>query len=182
MNPSKKGTSVITEVPGSGGIKVSYRIGNGYDVHPLHQDLNLVLGGVEIPFEKGLAGHSDADVLTHAVIDALLGAASLGDIGTHFPAGNDKYKDISSLILLENVLSLLQQERFEIVNIDSIVVLQRPRLSSYIKEMRQNLAHVLRIETGLVSVKATTTESLGFAGREEGVSAYAVALIRRRDE
>ncbi len=156
---------------------MSFRIGNGYDVHPLRQGRNLVLGGVKIPFEKGLSGHSDADVLTHAVMDALLGAAALGDIGTHFPPGLDKYKNISSLILLENVLLLLQKKKLEIVNVDSIIAIQRPRLSPYINEMRSNLASVLRINDSYVSVKATTTEKLGFTGREEGVSAYAVALL-----
>lgn len=156
---------------------MSFRIGNGYDVHPLRQGRNLVLGGVKIPFEKGLSGHSDADVLTHAVMDALLGAAALGDIGTHFPPGLDKYKNISSLILLENVLLLLQKKKLEIVNVDSIIAIQRPRLSPYINEMRSNLASVLRINDSYVSVKATTTEKLGFTGRGEGVSAYAVALL-----
>lgn len=156
---------------------MNFRIGNGYDVHPLRKDLLLVLGGVEIPFEQGLAGYSDADVLTHAVMDALLGAASLGDIGTHFPAGDEKYRDISSLLLLEKVFFLLQKEGFEIVNVDSIIVMQRPRLSPYLNEMRRNIAGALQLKDRLVSVKATTTEKLGFTGRGEGASAYAVALI-----
>ena len=153
------------------------RTGIGFDAHAFVQKRNLVIGGVTIPNDKGLAGHSDADVLTHAVIDALLGACALGDIGSHFPDTNQEYKNINSRILLEKVVQLLTENNFQIVNIDSTIILQSPRVQQYIPEMRQNLATTLNIETAQVSVKATTTDFLGFTGRNEGVAALAVATV-----
>ena len=153
------------------------RIGNGYDVHRLQQGRRLVLGGVEIDYPLGLQGHSDADVLLHAIGDALLGAAALGDIGYHFPDSDERYRDISSLYLLEEIGKKLNQAGFIIINIDSTIIAQKPRLAPYIETMVQNIARVLHLETGQVNVKATTTEGLGFEGREEGISALAVALI-----
>lgn len=153
------------------------RIGIGYDVHRLTEGRKLILGGVAIPFEKGLLGHSDADVLVHAVNDALLGAAALGDIGTHFPDTDIKYKDISSILLLKEVKKILNEAGYKVVNIDSVICAERPKLSPYINEMRENIADALTIDKNRVSIKATTTEKLGFEGREEGISSQAVCLI-----
>jgi len=153
------------------------RIGSGYDVHRLQQGRRLVLGGVNIDYPLGLEGHSDADVLLHAISDALLGAAGLGDIGRHFPDSDERYRGISSLYLLEEVGNKLNQAGFTIINIDSTIIAQKPRLAPYIETMVQNIARVLHIENGQVNIKATTTERLGFEGREEGISALAVALI-----
>jgi 2-C-methyl-D-erythritol 2,4-cyclodiphosphate synthase len=153
------------------------RIGTGYDAHPLVAGRRLVLGGVEIPFSKGLDGWSDADVLTHAVIDALLGAAALGDIGSHFPPGDPEYKNISSLVLLKNVRDDLAQKGWLIDNIDVTIVAIRPRLRDFTERMRQQLSHTLGIPVGQVSVKASTSNGLGFAGQGEGIAAHAVALI-----
>lgn len=154
------------------------RIGIGYDAHRLAEGRKLVLGGVVIPFEKGLLGHSDADVLVHAINDALLGAAALGDIGRHFPDSDMKYRDISSLLLLKKVGELLQQAGFVVVNIDSVICAERPRLAPYIEDMRKNIAETLNIAVEKVSVKATTTEGMGFEGRGEGISAQAVCMIK----
>ncbi len=156
------------------------RIGNGYDVHVLCENRKLILGGVDIPYEKGLLGHSDADVLVHALMDALLGAGALGDIGQHFPDSDDKYKGISSLKLLGFVKELLDKNGYEIGNIDSIVVAQAPKLAPHIPEMRKNIADVLKMDVSDVNVKATTTEKLGFTGRAEGISSYAVCIINKR--
>jgi 2-C-methyl-D-erythritol 2,4-cyclodiphosphate synthase len=153
------------------------RIGIGYDVHPLAAGRKLVLGGTEIPFGKGLLGHSDADVLTHAIIDALLGAAGLKDIGTHFPPEDQRYKNISSLVLLAEVNKLVEGRGFHIGNIDVVIVAQQPKLSIFVDEMRSQLSQVLKIDLERVMVKATTTEGLGFAGRGDGMAAYAVALL-----
>lgn len=153
------------------------RIGTGYDVHRLGEGLPLWLGGVQVPHSHGLIGHSDADVLLHAVCDALLGAAALGDIGKHFPDTDPQYKGISSLKLLAHVGNLLKQEGYSVGNIDATVAAQRPKLAPYITQMRQNIADTLGIRLNQVSVKATTTEHLGFEGREEGISAQAVALL-----
>lgn len=153
------------------------RVGIGYDVHRLVEGRKLWLGGVEIPHSLGLLGHSDADVLIHAVCDALLGAAALGDIGQHFPDTDPQYKGIDSKVLLKNCGSLLSQKGYRIQNIDSIVAAQKPKLAPFIPAMRQTLADVLGLATDQVSVKATTTEHLGFEGREEGISAQAIALI-----
>ena len=155
------------------------RIGTGYDVHRLGEGLPLWLGGVEVPHTHGLIGHSDADVLLHAICDALLGAAALGDIGKHFPDTDPQYKGISSLKLLAHVGMLLKEHGYHIVNIDSTVSAQRPKLAPYILQMRQNIADTLDLNVDCVSVKATTTEHLGFEGREEGISAQAIALIER---
>lgn len=153
------------------------RIGMGYDVHPLVEGRDLILGGVSIPFEKGLKGHSDADVLVHAVMDALLGAAAMGDIGKLFPDTDERYRGICSLVLLRLVGQLIAQMSYRIENIDSIVVVQRPKIAPYIEQMRENIAQELNIEFDRVSVKATTTEGLGFIGAGEGIAAYAVALL-----
>jgi 2-C-methyl-D-erythritol 2,4-cyclodiphosphate synthase len=155
------------------------RIGIGYDVHPLVKGRKLVLGGVEIPFGKGLEGWSDADALTHAVIDALLGAAALGDIGQHFPPGEAEYEGISSLVLLDKVVEKLEEQGWRLVNIDATVVAEKPRLSEYIDDMRHALSHVLGIGIDRVSVKASTNNGLGFIGRGEGIAAYAVAMIEK---
>jgi 2-C-methyl-D-erythritol 2,4-cyclodiphosphate synthase len=156
-----------------------YRIGIGYDVHRLEKGYRLVIGGVEIPYTKGLKGHSDADVLIHAICDAILGALSLGDIGEHFPDSDDRFRGISSLILLKEVNRIVNENGYQVVNVDSTVVAQRPKLSPYKEEMRKNISEVLGISINSVSVKATTTEGLGFEGREEGISAQAVALLKK---
>ena len=153
------------------------RIGTGYDVHRLAEGLPLWLGGVRVPHTHGLVGHSDADVLIHAICDALLGAAALGDIGKHFPDTDPQYKGISSLKLLAHVGQLLAEKGFRIGNIDSTVVAQRPKLAPHIPQMRENIAATLGIPVDNVSVKTTTTEHLGFEGRKEGISAQAVALL-----
>ena len=158
------------------------RIGSGYDVHRLAEGLPLWIGGVKIPHSHGLVGHSDADVLLHAICDALLGAAALGDIGKHFPDTDPKYKGISSILLLKHVGELLQKEGYRVENIDSTIVAQRPKMAPHITQMRQNIADALGIDVDCVSVKATTTEHLGFEGREEGISAQAVAMIVRSSE
>ena len=157
-----------------------YRIGQGYDVHRLVPDRKLILGGVEIPWEKGLLGHSDADVILHAIMDALLGAAALGDIGQHFPDTDPRYAGADSLELTKEVGNILTRAGWEIVNIDSTIVAQRPKLAEYIPEMRRNTARALGLEVSCVSIKATTEEHLGFTGRGEGICAQAVALLRRR--
>ncbi len=153
------------------------RIGMGYDVHRLVENRKLILGGVEIPYEKGLLGHSDADVLVHAVMDALLGAAALGDIGKHFPDTDPKYLGADSMQLLEQVKRLLEQENYLIENIDATIIAQKPKLAVYIPRMVQNLAAVLGLKNSQVNVKATTEEGLGFTGAEEGISAQAVCLL-----
>ncbi|MCL0046502.1 2-C-methyl-D-erythritol 2,4-cyclodiphosphate synthase [Dehalococcoidales bacterium] len=153
------------------------RVGIGYDVHPLVAGRKLVLGGVDIPFDKGLSGWSDADVLTHAIINALLGAAALGDIGSHFPPGEPQYQDISSLALLKQVKDKLAEKGWRVDNIDATIVVELPKLEGFINGMRQQLSQTLDIALSQVSVKATTSEQLGFVGREEGMVAYAVALI-----
>ncbi len=153
------------------------RIGVGYDVHPLVQGRRLVLGGVDIPFDKGLSGWSDADVLTHAIIDALLGAASLGDIGSHFPPGEAEYKNISSLVLLKRVKDKLAEEGWLIDNVDATIVAEKPRLRDFIDRMREKLGQTLGITLSQVSVKASTSNRVGSIGRGEGIAAYAVALL-----
>lgn len=153
------------------------RIGHGYDVHRFAQNRKLILGGVEIPYELGLLGHSDADVLLHAVSDALLGAAALGDIGRHFPDTDDRYEGADSLMLLKEVCNILKRNNYRVVNIDSTVIAQKPKLMAHIPEMRQNIADACGLDISCVSVKATTEEKLGFTGRLEGISAHAVCLI-----
>ena len=158
------------------------RIGIGYDVHPLVPERKLVLGGVEIPFDRGLSGWSDADVLTHAIIDALLGAAALGNIGTHFPPDEPQYHDISSLVLLEKVKGKLAENSWRVGNIDATIVAEQPKLSDFMGRMRQQLSQTLDIEVGQVSVKAVTSEQMGFVGRGEGIAACAVALIEGSED
>ncbi len=153
------------------------RIGQGYDVHRLVEERKLILGGVEIPYEKGLLGHSDADVLIHAVMDALLGAAALGDIGKHFPDTDPRYKGANSMELLSHVKQLLDQKGYFIENIDATVIAQRPKLAPYIVQMRKNIAETLEIQEGQVNVKATTEEGLGFTGEGLGIAANAVCLL-----
>ena len=165
---------------GKKGSSVMMRIGIGYDVHKLVEDRKLILGGIEIPHEKGLLGHSDADVLIHAVMDALLGAASLGDIGRHFPPSDDSYKGISSCILLEKVNALLRENGYTVGNIDCVIIAENPKLSPYIDEMREKMAKVIGVAVSQIAVKATTTEGLGFEGRKEGISAQAVCLLESR--
>lgn len=156
------------------------RIGHGYDVHKLAENRKLILGGVKIPFKKGLLGHSDADVLLHAICDSLLGAAALGDIGVHFPDTSDEFKGISSLKLLRVVADLLDRSGYKVINIDSTVIAQEPKLSPYINKMRENIAKALNIELSSVSVKATTEEHLGFTGEKLGISAHSVCLIDKK--
>ena len=153
------------------------RIGTGYDVHKLVADRPLILGGVNIPHEKGLLGHSDADVIVHAIMDALLGAAALGDIGSHFPDTDEKYKDADSLKLLAHVGDLLLENHYIIDNIDATIIAQAPKLRPYIDQMRENVANALSIELSQVSIKATTEEGLGLTGAKEGISAQAVCLL-----
>lgn len=155
----------------------NYRVGTGYDVHRLVKGEKLILGGVHIPFEKGSLGHSDADVLLHAICDALLGALALGDIGVHFPDADERWRNISSLLLLESVNKLINDNGFQIANIDTTLILQQPKIQSYISEIRDNIANSLNISRELISVKATTTEGLGFEGRGEGISAQAICVL-----
>jgi len=157
------------------------RVGIGYDVHRLVEGRKLIIGGVDVPFEKGLLGHSDADVLVHAVCDALLGAAGLGDIGKHFPDSEPRYKGVSSLTILQRVEGLLAGAGYRVNNIDATLVAEKPKMALYIKEMVANIAAAVRVEQSAVNVKATTTEGLGFAGRGEGMAAYAVGTIRREE-
>lgn len=153
------------------------RIGHGYDVHKLVKGRKLILGGVNVNHEFGLLGHSDADVLVHAIIDSLLGAAALGDIGTLFPDTDEKFKNADSIKLLNKVCEILEKKNFKIVNIDSTIIAQKPKLKDHVFKMRENIAKACGIEIDFVSVKATTEEALGFTGREEGISAHAVSLI-----
>ena len=155
------------------------RVGMGYDVHRLAKDRKMILGGVEIPYEKGLLGHSDADVLVHAVMDALLGAAALGDIGKHLPDTDPAYKGISSILLLKHVGKLWDEKGYTIENIDATIIAQRPKMRPYIDTMRQNIADALCIETDQVNVKATTEEGLGFTGEGEGISSQAICAIEK---
>ena len=154
------------------------RVGLGYDVHRLESGRDLIIGGVKIEYEKGLLGHSDADVLTHAIMDALLGAAALGDIGLHFPDTSGEFKDISSIILLERVRDLIKEAGYEIGNIDATIIAQAPKMRPYIDAMRKNIADALKIDISLVNIKATTEEHLGFTGRGEGISSQAICLLK----
>ncbi len=156
------------------------RIGHGYDVHKLTPGRRLILGGVDIPYHEGLLGHSDADVLAHAVMDALLGAAGLGDIGRHFPDTDPAYAGADSLKLLERVMELLEEAGYTVGNVDATVLAQAPKLAPHIPQMRQNLARVMGVDPGRINVKATTEEGLGFTGAKEGIAAHAVALIQAR--
>lgn len=158
---------------------MNIRIGNGYDIHRLTTDRRLILGGVEIPHELGLLGHSDADVLTHAIMDAMLGALSLGDIGHYFPPTDPQWAGADSLVLLSQVNQLIQTQGWRIGNIDSVIVAERPKLKPHIKTMRDRLAEILELQPDQIGIKATTNEKLGPVGREEGIAAYAVALLER---
>ena len=158
---------------------MNFRVGFGFDVHRLKDRLDFWLGGIKVPHTKGGLGHSDADVLIHSICDALLGAANLGDIGKHFPDTDPKYKGIDSKILLKEVMVFIRAKGYELVNIDSTICLQTPKIGSYIPEMQKVLANSMGVDIDLVSIKATTTETLGFVGREEGVSAYATVLITK---
>lgn len=155
------------------------RIGNGYDVHKLVENRKLVLGGIEIPHEKGVLGHSDGDVLIHAIMDGLLGALALGDIGQHFPDTDMAYEGIDSKILLKKVMTLIEEKGYKIINIDSIIVAQRPKLKPYLNQMREILSEILNINIDQLSIKATTEEKLGFTGSEEGIKSYAVVLLEK---
>jgi 2-C-methyl-D-erythritol 2,4-cyclodiphosphate synthase len=158
-------------------LKSVYRTGIGFDVHAFADNRKLIIGGVDIPFEKGLAGHSDADVLLHSICDALLGSISAGDIGQHFPDTDPKYKAANSLSLLKHVYELVQKKGFTLGNLDAVITAQRPKLASHITLMQKNIANVLQTSVENISIKATTTENLGFVGREEGMSAFASVLI-----
>ena len=157
------------------------RIGIGYDVHKLVEDRKLIIGGIDIPYERGLLGHSDADVLIHAIMDAILGALALRDIGYHLPDNDNKYKDIDSKVLLSKVYEIMKSKNYKIGNIDSVVACQAPKLASHIGDMRKTIAHILKTDIDNVSIKATTTERLGFVGRGEGISSEAVVLLERDD-
>lgn len=162
-------------------MKLPYRIGNGYDVHALVENRKLILGGVEIDFHLGLKGHSDADVLLHAISDALLGALALGDIGKHFPDTDPKYKGADSQILLKEVYKMVKDKGYLTANIDAVIVMQKPKLAPHIEEMRKNIAGLLECDIDQISVKATTSEKLGFVGKEEGVESFATVLIMNKD-
>ncbi|MBR2868154.1 MAG: 2-C-methyl-D-erythritol 2,4-cyclodiphosphate synthase [Clostridia bacterium] len=155
------------------------RIGHGYDVHKLVENRKLIVGGVEIPYEKGLLGHSDADVLLHAISDAVLGAAAMGDIGCLFPDNDEKYKDADSLVLLSEVVKAVAEKGYSVVNIDATIIAQRPKMRMYIDKMRENIASVCGVNADCVNVKATTEEGLGFTGLGEGISSHAVCLIEK---
>ncbi|NLK40005.1 MAG: 2-C-methyl-D-erythritol 2,4-cyclodiphosphate synthase [Clostridiales bacterium] len=158
------------------------RIGHGYDVHRFSTGRKLILGGVEIPSELGLLGHSDADVLTHAIMDAILGALGLGDIGRHFPDTDDAYKSISSLLLAERLLPMLKATNMQIVNIDATIIAQYPKLAPYIQKMREKLSAVFRIDQTQINIKATTEEGLGFTGAKQGIAAHALCLLASEDK
>ncbi len=157
-----------------------FRIGIGYDVHPLVEGRKLIVGGVLIPSAFGVDGHSDADVLIHAIADALLGSLALGDIGHHFPPDNEKFKDLDSTIILASVYNIIVQKGYTLGNLDAVVVLQKPKIAPYIDKMRERLAQVMQVNPDQISVKATTTEHLGFVGRSEGVAAYASVLVIKK--
>ncbi|MCH7973700.1 MAG: 2-C-methyl-D-erythritol 2,4-cyclodiphosphate synthase [Bacteroidetes bacterium] len=163
-------------------MKNDFRIGNGFDVHAFAEGRKLILGGVEIPCEKGLAGHSDADVLLHAITDALLGALALGDLGKHFPDSNDKFKDANSSILLKKTYKLIRTKKYTLSNVDSVLMMEKPKVAPYVFQMRQNIAKVLNVDLDRISVKATTTERLGFTGRSEGIAASAVVLLNKENK
>ncbi len=158
-----------------------YKIGYGFDAHRFSKDTKLIIGGVEIPFEYGLKGHSDADVLSHAICDALLGALGEGDIGSHFPDSDPKYKSISSLVFLEETMTLLNERGFEIENMDSVIVCEKPKIAPHIEHIKETLSQVLGISAKSLGIKATTTDQMGFTGRGEGIAAQAVVLIKTKD-
>lgn len=160
---------------------MNYRIGIGHDIHKLVENRKLILGGIEIPYEKGLLGHSDADVLVHAIMDAMLGALALGDIGKHFPPSDPKYKDISSLELLKRVKTLIESENYSINNIDAVIQAEKPKLLNYIPLMQEKLSHILETESKNISIKATTMEGLGAIGKGEAIACHAVALLLNKN-
>lgn len=160
-------------------LPMEYKVGQGYDVHQLVEERNLIIGGVEIPFEKGLLGHSDADVLVHAIMDSLLGALGEGDIGKHFPDSSQEFKDISSLKLLSKVGQLIASKGYDISNIDATIMAERPKMADHIENMKTNIASCLNIDNNIVNIKATTTEGLGFVGRQEGIGAQGICMLRR---
>ncbi len=162
-------------------MNLPFRTGFGYDVHAFAENRKLIIGGVEIPYEKGLLGHSDADVLLHAISDALLGALALGDIGKHFPDTDEKYKNADSKILLNKVYELIVKENYVLGNVDATVALQKPKLAPHISEMRKVISGIFECEENQISIKATTTEKLGFVGKEEGAAAYATVLIMKKE-
>ena len=157
----------------------NFRIGHGYDVHKLEEGKKFIIGGIEIDHDIGAVGHSDADVVIHVICDALLGALSLGDIGKHFPDTDNKYKGIDSKILLQKVMKLVREEKYQISNVDVTILLQKPKLRNYIDSMRDTLSNIMEINKSQISVKATTTEGLGFVGREEGVAAHCVCILKQ---
>jgi 2-C-methyl-D-erythritol 2,4-cyclodiphosphate synthase len=161
-------------------LKNNFRTGIGFDVHAFAKGRKLIIGGVEIPYDKGLLGHSDADVLLHAISDALLGALALGDIGKHFPDANPDFKDADSSALLKKVVKLVSEKGYSIGNVDSILAMQAPKIASFISQMQKKISDILETETDNVSIKATTTEKLGFVGRQEGVSAFATVLLIKK--
>ena len=163
-------------------MKLPFRIGSGYDVHRMTENRKLVLGGIEIPFSKGLLGHSDADVLLHAICDALLGALALGDIGTHFPNTSAKFKDADSKFLLAKVSEMISKEGYEVGNIDSMLILEQPKIMPYADKMRDTISGILNIRKDQISIKATTSEKLGFVGREEGAEAFATVLLIKKEK
>jgi len=162
-------------------LKNKFRIGNGYDVHQFAENRKLFLGGVEVPSDKGLLGHSDADVLLHAICDALLGALALGDIGRHFPDNDPAYKNIDSKFLLKKVFELINKEGYEINNIDAVVIMESPKLLEYIPKMRRTIADILECDGEQISIKATTSEKIGFVGREEGAAAFSTVLLIQKE-
>jgi 2-C-methyl-D-erythritol 2,4-cyclodiphosphate synthase len=163
-------------------LKTDYRIGFGYDVHALAHNRKLMLGGIEVPFDRGLEGHSDADVLLHAIADALLGALALGDIGRHFPDSDKRYKDADSRILLTDVYAQIKSKGYRLANLDSTIAAQRPKLAGFIDQMRASIADILECGIDRISIKATTTEKLGFVGLEEGIEAFASVLLQSADD
>lgn len=162
-------------------MKNIFRIGNGFDVHPFADGRKLIIGGVEIPYSKGLLGHSDADVLLHAVCDGMLGALALGDIGIHFPNTDDKYKNIDSKILLQKVNELINQNGYELGNMDVMLLMEKPKIAPFIPKMKKIIAEIIEVEQEQISIKATTSERLGFVGREEGVAAFVVVLLIKKE-
>lgn len=162
-------------------MKLNFRTGIGFDVHAFSEGRKLIIGGIEIPFEKGLEGHSDADVLLHAICDAMLGALALGDIGIHFPNTDAKWKDADSTMLLKHVMSLVDEKGYELGNLDCVLAMEKPKLSPYLVQITTKLSSILRVDVDQISIKATTTEKLGFIGRTEGVASFATVLLVKKD-
>ena len=163
-------------------MKLNFRTGTGFDVHAFAKGRKLILGGIEIPSEIGLEGHSDADVLLHAICDAMLGALALGDIGIHFPNTEEKWKDADSTILLKHVNGLINSKNYEVGNIDCVLAIEKPKISPFVEQMRNRIAEILNVDAAQISIKATTTEKLGFVGRQEGAASFATVLLSRMDK